>query len=153
MKLVPVAWLVAFVAVASACGGDPTGSLERVAHPAGLATTSWRLIGVGERSLPPDPVVTLVFTETEVSGSGGCNGFGGTYTYDPASGELRIARLVSTKLACVGAVRNELEAAYFATLRGPLTATTDEAGRLVLIGQDATLRFEVGPQQGAPPAS
>jgi heat shock protein HslJ len=140
------------LALVVACGADPAASLERIAHPAGLATTSWRLVGIGERLVPADPVVSLLFTATEASGSGGCNAFGGTYAYDPATGDLRIASLVSTKRACVEGQRNEFEAAYFATLQGPLTATVDDAGRLVLIGQDATLRFEVGPQQGAPAA-
>ena len=153
MRLVRAVLATVVVALVAGCGTDATPSLQRMAQPNGLANTSWRLVGVGEQLVPADPVVTLLFTSTEASGSGGCNAFGGTFADDPASGELRIQGLVSTKRACVDGPRNEFEAAYFAALQGPLTATVDDAGRLVLIGQDLTLRFEVGPQQGAPPAA
>jgi heat shock protein HslJ len=136
----------------AACGADPSPSGGRIDHPTALAGTSWRLVGIGERLLPADPVMSLLFTSSEASGSGGCNAFGGTYAYDPGGGVLRIESLVSTKRACVEPARNGVEAAFFEALRSPLTAAVDDAGRLVLVGRDVTLRFEVGPQQGAPEA-
>ena len=152
MRFVRAVLATVAIALVVGCGAEPTASLQRIAHPTVLANTSWRLVGVGEQLVPADPVVSLMFTSTEASGSGGCNAFGGTYGYDGATGELRIQGLVSTKRACVAGPRNQFEAAYLAALQGPLTATVDDAGRLVLIGQDLTLRYEVGPQQGAPPA-
>jgi len=122
-----------------------------VSHPTSLVGTTWRLVSLDARRPPDGPDLTIDFSPTDVSGEGGCNSFGGQYAYRAATGELRLAGLVSTKRACVDAARNDAEAAYFGALDTVDQASIDPGGRLVLSGSDAVLVFEVGPQPVALP--
>jgi heat shock protein HslJ len=124
-----------------------------VSRPPTLAGSSWRVVSIAGRPLPAVPDVTLAFTASDVSGAGGCNSFGGTYTFDPATGALRFGPLISTKRACVEAARNEVEAAYFTALRDVASARIDPDGRLSLLGSGAELILAVGPQADGGPAA
>jgi putative lipoprotein len=150
--------LVVLAALAGACAPEAAPSPIRVSHPSDLAGTAWELMTIGDRPPTAGQAVTLVFGRGELSGNGSCNAFGGTYTYDPATGALRVDGLVSTKRACVEPARNELEAAYLATLRSAADASIDSAGRLVISGAGAPLVLAVGgvpvgPPITAPPGS
>ncbi len=105
-----VGFLVA--AVIAACEGGPSGSPIRMSHPTTLAGSVWQLVAIGGRSVAGISEPSLVFADEELSGDGGCNAFGGPYTYDPATGAVAIGDLISTKRACVEAARNEIEEAY-----------------------------------------
>jgi putative lipoprotein len=135
----------------AACAPEPAGSPIRVSRPTTLAGTAWTLVAIGGRPLPAGPDVTLIIALVDLSGDGGCNSFGGSYTYDPASGAVAIGDLVSTKRACVEAVRNDIEAAYLRALRGASSASIDPDGRLILAGTGAELAFTVGPQPAGRP--
>jgi heat shock protein HslJ len=150
--------VLALAALATACAPQPEASPIRISHPSDLAGSAWELVTIQERSPTAGPPVTLVFGRGELSGNGSCNAFGGTYAYDPATGALRIDGLVSTKRACVEPGRNELEAAYLASLRSAADASIDPAGRLVISGAGAPLVLAVagvpaGPPVTAPPGS
>ncbi len=121
----------------------PSGS-----PPAGLAGTTWRLVAIQDLRPPLGPDVTLAFARSDISGNGGCNAFNGSYTFDPATGSLRIGDLGSTKRACVEPGRGDLENAYFAALRGAVAASLDSEGRLVVAGPGARLVFEPAPGLG-----
>ena len=76
--------------------------------------------------------VTITFGPQSLSGDGPCNGYGGDYTYDPRTGQLRIASLISTKRACLDPARNAYESDLFQALRGRLLATVQANGGLLL---------------------
>jgi putative lipoprotein len=143
---------VLLVIAVAGCAAEPPASLIRVSRPTTLAGTTWRLVAIGDRRPPAGPEISISFeADGRVAGDGACNAFGGSFSYEPATGRLRIADLVSTKRACVEAALNEVEAAYFAALRGAAEAGVDPEGRLVLTGEGAELRLEVGPRPVGPP--
>jgi heat shock protein HslJ len=138
--------------VAGGCAVEPPASPIRISHPTSLAGTTWRLVAIEGRRPPAGPDLTLSFeADGRVAGEGACNGFGGSFLYEAASGRLRIADLVSTKRACVEPARNDVEAAYFAALRAVADASGDSEGRLVLTGAGGELVLEVGPRPVGPP--
>jgi heat shock protein HslJ len=140
--------LVATAIILSGCAAEPPASLTRISHPSTLAGTTWRLLSIQGRPVPLGPDVTLTFDDADrVSGNGGCNGFGGQFTYEPATGAIRVSNRVSTLRECFEQVRSDLESAYFNALAGAIVANMDSAGHLVLGGSAAELVFEVGPQQ------
>jgi heat shock protein HslJ len=143
---------VTLAAIAAGCGPEPSASLQRVSHPVALAGTSWRLVAVRGVAPPAGADVTLSFgPDGRVSGDGPCNGFGGTFTYEAASGRLALGDLVSTKRACVDPARGQLETAYFEALRTATEASGDPEGRLVLTGSGAELVLEVAGRPVGPP--
>jgi heat shock protein HslJ len=117
---------VAAITLLAACGDD-SGSGDNAATtapPATAAATTGAPTTVPEITVPPvldpldgtrwtldmtqkidvegaDSVVSSInFASGQVSGSGGCNGFGGSYTVDGAA--LTFGPLVSTQIACDG---------------------------------------------------
>ncbi|HET7029356.1 MAG TPA: META domain-containing protein [Candidatus Limnocylindrales bacterium] len=132
--------------VVTACAPEPAPTPIRGSHLATLATTRWTVVAIGGQAIAPRPEVLLGFDATTVAGSGGCNGFGGSYAYDPASGALRITDLVSTKRACGDPATGRAEAAYFEALRGAAVASVDPDGRLVIDGAGPELRLAVADQ-------
>jgi heat shock protein HslJ len=135
----------------TACSAEPPASLTRVSHPATLAGTTWRLLSIQGRPVPAIPEVTLAFDGDRISGNGGCNSFGGQFTYEPATGALAVSGLLSTMRACAEAARNDIEAAYLEALSGAAMASLDSNGHLVLTGSAAELVFEVGPRSAGVP--
>ena len=137
--------------ILAACAAEPPASLARISHPTTLAGTTWRLLSIQGRAVPAIPELTLAFQGDRLSGNGGCNSFGGQFTYEPATGGLALTGLLSTMRACVEAARNDVESAYLRALRGVSVATMDAAGHLVLTGSGAELVFEVGPRPAGAP--
>ena len=86
------------------------------------------------------PVQYIQFKESDVSGQGGCNRFGGRYTFD--GNALKIGPLVSTRMACEPEVM-DAEQAWFRLLE---SASAAEATPTTLVLKDgngtviATLR-------------
>ncbi len=139
--------LVATAFILSACAAEPPASLTRVSHPSTLDRTTWRLLSIQGRPAPASPDLTLEFDADRFSGNGGCNTFGGQFTYEPATGALAVTGLFSTMRACLEAARNDVESAYLNGLQGVTVANMDSDGHLVLSGSAAELVFEVGPRQ------
>lgn len=134
------------VAVLAGCGPETSPSVTRNSHPMTLETTRWTVVAIGGRAVAARPEVLLGFDATAVTGSGGCNGFGGAYAYEPGTGSLSITDLVSTKRACVDPVAASVEAAYFEALRGAAGASVDPEGRLVIDGAGPELLLTVAGQ-------
>ena len=96
------------------------------AAPAGLAGTAWDVISINNGN---QAVVTLITgtsatlnfgTGDQVTGTGGCNSFGGPY--DSSDGTLKIGPLVNTMMFCdEPAGTSEQEQQYLAALQKAAT--------------------------------
>lgn len=129
---IPTALLLALVLVGlAACssGGSASPSTDPV--PASLAGTSWKAVSVGGRSTVVDRPPTLTFEATKVSGSGGCNQFGGDYTY--ADGKITFGELPMTLMGCDEPI-GSLESEFLKVLGGGVTVSMDDAGQLLIEG-------------------
>ncbi len=112
-------------------GSDVTGRLSL----ADLVGPEWVLTHLTQtEEAPAEPEVSLVFENTRVSGSGGCNRFF-AQVYGGAPGELNIGPIGSTRRACPEADM-ELEQRYFKLLGGAVKYGF-LAGRLVLTVRDS----------------
>lgn len=106
-----------FVPVDEVPDPEPAAPLER---------TPWRLTGIETRDgdsvgmmiVPKQVQATLRIAGGEVSGSTGCNGYGGSV--EVGRGTLVIGDLLTTLRAC-GGVRGEVERAVLAVLRGEVS--------------------------------
>ena len=146
MRLVAAVCLALLLA---ACVPGGPASLAREAHPTTLGGTAWRLISVGDRVAGPGPDVVVEFGDrSHVDGEAPCNQLSGGYAYDPATGAIRIADLVTTKRACTDPARAALESAFLAALRGASVVDVDPAGRLRVRGAGPELVLEVTGRPG-----
>lgn len=126
---------VAFMLVACDVGtGSPPAPVD--GHPATLAGTSWVVSAIGGVATPRDSMPTIAFDASTARGSGGCNSFGGSYRYQPATGELQFHDLGMTAMACAEPARNQVETAFMMAIGQPfLIATLQPDGHLVLASQ------------------
>ncbi|HEX6122827.1 MAG TPA: META domain-containing protein [Ktedonobacterales bacterium] len=112
--------------------------------PAALTQPTWtltRLVSDGqEQALSPSQPATLRFgaRDGQVSGSGGCNGFGGAYTLHGS--QLRIGTLTSTAIGCLDPVVGEQESHYYAALPRVTTYRLD-GGTLTLSGDNGEVEL------------
>lgn len=106
----------------AACGSDPGAARATVAGTSqSLMKTAWVLVSYGPADQPKNVVagseVTALFDEQpgRVTGSAGCNSYGGTYAVDGE--KLTVSSLVATKKFCAepeGVMAQEQE--YLTTL-------------------------------------
>ena len=120
-------------------GRPPTAEAAAAPVPAELVG-AWDLVTLQATGQSAESTgglgLTLTFAaDGKVSGSGGCNSFGGTATTD-SQGRLQLPDLVSTLRGCDGPI-SEREARYFGNLR--------EARGYTLAGATLRLGFD---QQG-----
>jgi heat shock protein HslJ len=104
-----------------------------------LAGSEWHLVTmgrVGASSLPaPSARVTLKFgNDGRISGSGGCNSYGGNYRVQ--GNRLTLSQVFSTKRACIDENANKQESQYFAAL--------ETASRFRLNRQQLTIYYGAG---------
>ena len=84
-----------------------------------LAGSDWRLVSMGrvgaETSLVSGTTVTLKFgNDGRISGSGGCNTFGGSYQVQGDT--VHFSQLFNTRRACVDSNANRQESEYLRAL-------------------------------------
>ena len=108
------ALLLMSFAVAHAQTGSGMSSDQRV-----LTGTDWRLVSLGpvgsETAVVAGTTVTLKLKEDErVSGSTGCNSYGGTYQV--RGDNITFSRIVSTRRACLDQNANEQEHRFLSIL-------------------------------------
>lgn len=136
---------ISIAVLAFGCSSSPEPPATIVAvHPATLAGTSWSVVSVAGQVPLSGWEPSVRFSATSVSGSDGCNQFGGTYRYDGTTGRLELDRAVFiTEMACAqrdlasqGAFLQALIAATDASLVGP--------DRLILSGARGQLRLVAG---------
>jgi len=140
--------LILLAVLALACSGPPSSSQPAPeSRPATLAGTAWRVVSVAGRSPNAAARPTAVFSPDRVTGSGGCNAYGGRYQYDPASGRIEMRDLGMTLMACVDAPRNDFEAVFFQTLGQANLVAVDAQGLMALSGPGGVIVFQLDPQR------
>jgi heat shock protein HslJ len=89
-----------------------------------LAGSEWGYAAGGD--------ITVQFADGQVSGSGGCNRFGGSYTQD--GDRLKFGTLAATQMACIDDAVMQQEQQFFQMLAA---VHTTEATHAKLILKDA----------------
>ena len=146
--------LVVVALLAVACGPPVAPSATgQEGLPAGLAGTAWKVVSVGGRVPTVGAEPTATFSADRVTGSGGCNTYGGGYQYDPSSGRIQMHDLGATLMACVEAARNDFETAFFQALGTANLAAVDAQGRLTLSGPGGMIVLEPDPRRPGPPSA
>jgi heat shock protein HslJ len=77
------------IAILAACNGSGANELRG---------TAWELASMSGSGLLPGTSITIEFTDEEVSGSAGCNHYGGSYQISGSS--LTFSDVFSTEMAC-----------------------------------------------------
>jgi heat shock protein HslJ len=109
-----------------------------------LDGTSWQAVQLGDRPTVPDVVSTIAFDGGEVSGSGGCKTFSGTYearasggAYGGDADTISITDVGGTEMACEDLVMAQ-EAAFYDALTSATTYSL-VVDRLELLDGDEIL--------------
>jgi heat shock protein HslJ len=89
IKVLAALAMMTLISILAAC--DLTGTND-------LEGTSWGLVSLTGNELLADTMITLEFSENEVSGTGGCNHYGGSYQISGNS--LTIGDVFATEMAC-----------------------------------------------------
>lgn len=119
-------------------GHDHTGGNGMNGHGTGhnydwLTGKVWRVEDINSGGVIDYYSGNLTFDGQRVSGSTGCNQFGGTYTL--SGNVMRFGPLMMSRRACMGAL-NDLEQKFLNTLNGDVFISRDHTGALIL--QSAT---------------
>ncbi len=129
-----VALVLAIAAIASGCLVVPGPG------QADIDGTAWRVVSVAGRPVLADAMPTIRFDGNRISGSTGCNTFGGGF--DRVGDRFSISELVMTEIGCGGAI-GEQESRLLEVL---LVVERIEVGpgSLRLVGPPGSLDFVSG---------
>jgi heat shock protein HslJ len=129
---------------AIACGALLAGcATEPPAPPERLANTAWRLVELpGERVAEPQRSTLRFFDRQLAGGSLGCNAYSTTYFAD-ATG-LRFGAFAPTSETCAPPLMQQ-EARFLQALRTTRGVRVDDAGALVLLGEDGRVAARLVP--------
>ncbi len=105
--------------------------------PAGIEG-SWKATSVAGQPVVPGREPTATFTSTEITGTTGCNSYGGSYTHD--AGTIAFGPMRMTLMACIGPI-GEVEGRFTAALTGATTARIDGQGQLTIDGTAGSIVF------------
>jgi heat shock protein HslJ len=114
----------------AACGDSDDAALEN---------TAWELESLSGNSVLPGTTITLEFSDQEISGSAGCNHYGGAF--EAKGKDLSIADIFFTEMACLEEGVMEQEGQYLGVLgsaaryqvSGDRLEIFDEAGTQILV--------------------
>ena len=143
MKLATSALAAALLALAlTACGEGGDGSGH---DPAALEASAWILsegidVDAWEQAAP-----SIGFDQGRVSGSNGCNSYGGSYETDGSS--LSFGELAATMKACPPPA-DEVERAFMSQLEAASEWRTED-DELILGEGDGELRFRAASPEGS----
>jgi heat shock protein HslJ len=98
----------------------------------------WQAMTVAGQPVVAGHEPTATFGGTEVTGTTGCNSYGGSYTY--ADGKISFGPLRMTMMACIGPI-GDVEARFTQALDGATTATIGADGRLTVDGTGGAIVF------------
>ena len=99
-----------------------------------LVGSSWKLTEINGKPPVPGVDVTLTFeADGKAGGSGGCNGYGGSYS--AANGTISFKEIVSTMMACAEQNKMDQEQVYFDALNKATIYSVE--GDTLKIGTDA----------------
>ena len=131
---------ILFVLLLTACAGGASdvktpGPVVPI-HTA-LTNTQWRLTDLNGQKPLAGTTITLAFSETTLSGSDGCNMYGGGSDSGPylatVDGTITISQTAVTAMQCLGpAGITEQETAYMAALHQAATYKVSN-GELVIV--------------------
>ena len=134
-RIVRLVAALALILTVVACADEGPPASPSGEHPATLDGSSWTVVAINGMATPRGAQPTMEFAAATVRGSGPCNHYGGSYRYDPTSGELRFDGLGMTAMACAEAARNQVETAFIQAVGQPvLVVTLQPDGHLVLLG-------------------
>lgn len=106
------------------CGGP-------ILPPADLAGTNWTFVSIGGVPVAADRPTSLAFDAERMSGSAGCNRFGGSYAIK--DGLLTAGPMMATLMACPGAEMTQ-EGAFLDMMKAPVGVTFPSDGTMILTG-------------------
>ena len=134
-----VAAVVVFVVLVAACDSAAPPATPASPAPVTLDGTSWVVDSAAGRIAPAPrgpgaERATLSFSVDRITGFSGCNGFGGSYRYDPTSGQFQVRELASTLVGCLDNAVGVFESSYTMALSSAVALTLDANGRLHLGG-------------------
>ena len=106
-----------------------------------LVSSGWVLSAMnGNNTLKskfPNKLPNITFTaDNKVSGNGGCNQYGGSYTVD-ADGKLGLGQMMSTKMFCQGVAEDE----YMKNLSKADKAKIEDKNLVLYSGDEVVLVF------------
>jgi heat shock protein HslJ len=138
----PLIGLILSALVVSACASStPSPTRSAAASPSpdssgaagSLVGPTWVVstIGGSDTVATARPMMTFG-ADGQVTGTGGCNSYGGPYRLDGAA--IDVGDLASTMMLCQDQSIGTQETAFFAALGGAQTWRIDEAGNLLLNG-------------------
>ncbi len=108
---------------------------------ASLEGKRWDLVSVDGRSAANSgSYIEFDSTSGKVSGKGGCNGFGGTYTSETGN-KLKIEGIISTKMACD---HLDIENSFFRMLEKADRYTIDKGGLQLYQGNSLLATLKAG---------
>ncbi|MFL5684028.1 MAG: META domain-containing protein [Chloroflexota bacterium] len=99
---------------------------------------SWRAVTVAGQTVVDGHEPTATFLAGEVTGTTGCNSYGGSYRYE--EGALTIGEMRTTMMACIGPI-GDVESRFTEAMSGATTAAVDGDGRLVVEGTSGSVVF------------
>jgi heat shock protein HslJ len=143
--------LALIVAACGDTGSSPGATATSSVIPSDAAAAggiegAWQAVTVAGQPVVPGHEPRATFAPTEVTGTTGCNSFGGSYTY--ADGTIAFGPLRQTLMGCIGPI-GEVEGRFSAALTGATTASIDADGRLTIDGTAGAITFVVArPQAG-----
>ncbi len=114
-----------------------------------LDGSSWQLTEYGQEGSLTTAIgeSTVVFGPGDkIGGNGGCNSFGGTYTFDGTT--LTVSNLASTEMACADNALMQQESAFTGAL-AQATGLTIDGDTLTITYPDGILRFTLLAGAGA----
>ena len=104
-----------------------------------LEGTSWTLTSLAGSQSMEGATITVQFSNGEISGSSGCNSFGGTY--DVKGDKIETAELVSTLMACTDSGVMDQEQAFMAYLQDTQSFEVGEGQLKIITADGAELLF------------
>jgi heat shock protein HslJ len=127
--------LLALLVGACSSGSSP--------NPFVLEGVLWSAVSVARMTPPPDHVPTLQFLGGRISGSSGCNSYGGGARI--VDSRLVTEPLVMTARACIDETANQIESAFIGILQSrPLIGPRGR--QLVIAGSGGEIVFDVAQQ-------
>jgi heat shock protein HslJ len=131
---------LATAALALLLAGCAGGSERKAGAPEAIVGPVWVAEDIAGAPVSGDARITLQLgADGRVSGRGGCNGYGGSYTL--AGDALTFGPLAATKMACAPALMDQ-EQRYFDTLaKVTHYAVADDGALLLETGEGKEMRL------------
>lgn len=137
-----VVCLLMTVEIHEGCNTTPPAPASRSVT---LETAVWQLTDILADPVPmhvPDTLavpITIKFSEGEIQGFGGCNGFGGNYTY--LEDQLSVSDIMHTEMYCEGG--SEWEALFLQRLNQSRTFQIIGETLEIRCGDSGGLKFRL----------